>query len=96
MCIENVMEIIREDWEHMGTIEAFKEIIIKNNISYLEVLEAIKEYVKYYTDESVYNEYTDEAYIEEFLRDMCICSLNDGRYNDLYKYSFVLSNIFSD
>lgn len=91
-----VLEIIEDEWEYISSIEAFKEIIEeKYNSSYQEAIEAIKDYVKDIKDLILYDN-TDEIYITEFLKDMCNYALLDDRFNDLYKYSYVLSEMYRD
>lgn len=95
MDYEVVLEIIEKEWDYISSIEAFKEIIEeKYNSSYEEALEAIKDYVKYI--KVILYDNTDEIYITEFLKDMCKCAILDDRFNDLYKYSYILSEMYRD
>ena len=105
MNIEEVKGIIEKEWKSISSCETFKEVIEeKYNGSYAEALEEIKYFVEY--DEDYFHttdleEYTakcidggtDEEYIKEFLKDMCIGCLYWDDIKGFQKYSYVLSKM---
>lgn len=102
MKIEEVMEIIENDYMWISSCETFKEVIEeKYNSSYVEALEAIKDFVKYDTDYwhldrfigKYTDEYTDEEYIIEFLKDVGTGYLCENEFNEFYIYSNVLNQM---
>ena len=96
MKYERVIEIIDEEWYKMLNLGSFFQTIREcSDCGYEEVLETIKDYVQFCTDETTYKQYTDEAYIKEFLKDLILCSLHDDRLIDLMNYTEVMYNLFN-
>ena len=96
MKYERVIEIIDEEWYKMLNLESsFRTIRECSSCDYEEVLEAIKDYVQFCTDETTYKQYTDEDYIKEFLKDSILCSLHDDRLINLMNYTEVMYNLFN-
>jgi hypothetical protein len=86
-----VEDIILNEYYKITSIDTFKELIGGE-----AGIEAIKDYVNYFTDENLISSYSEDNYIMEFLQDMIVCANNDSRFQDLLKFAEVLYSLFKN
>lgn len=76
-----------ENEHKIYSYKSFKELVGENG------MQEVKEYVKGFTDEELYKDYSEEDYIYEYMWDYIFCAVNDRRTEDLIILSEMIKRL---
>ena len=87
---ENVEEIIMNEYNYIKDTSSLLDAIGIDGMSY------IKEYVNGFTDRVLFDYYTDNDYIKEYLIDTIRCELDSSGLKEAKVYMDILYSLFKD